>query len=174
MSDMKDEFLEFAVSGWIDQIQINYSAADGSLDDHQDRPGFKLFGYTYDGVLVECVCVVYQDDDSNRSVGSIYPNAKGNAELFGLFLVLPPAQFEWLWKTLTRCQDCLSNIEVSLRYEHGGLPKPAGSQKITISIAAFTLRVGEYFSDKKPRPGTGEVKSESRIHSAYRRLFSDK
>jgi hypothetical protein len=148
MPELSYGTLEFPISGWYDQVQIGYVENDGRLEDYQDRPGFKLFGYTFDGVLVDCVCVRYEEDNENRSQGSIYFDQKGAEELFAPFLPLPKAQFDWLWATLARCQDCLSRIEVAVSYATEESTSDSNSQNMSISGASFTLCTGDYFKDR--------------------------
>lgn len=148
MSESRYQTLQFSVSGWYDQVQIGYTPKDGRLEEDQDGPGFKLFGYDSEGVLVECVCFLSDGGNDSRSTGSIYTDQAGTKELFGIYLPLSRASFEWLWATLARCQDCLSEIEVDVAYASEDRGNDSRTQSMLISGASFTLCTGEYFTDR--------------------------
>ena len=147
MSKLSYRTLEFSVSGWLDQVQIGYVQNDGRLDEDQDGPGFKLFGYNSEEVLVECVCWPSDGERENRSEGWISVNQSGTEELFSVFLPLPRPRFDWLWATLARCQDCLSKIEVAVNYAPENRENDPETQDMLILGASFTLCAGAYFED---------------------------
>ena len=145
MSKLSYRTLEFSVSGWLDQVQIGYVQNDGRLDEDQEGPGFKLFGYNNEEVLVEFVCWPSEGESTKRSTGWIWMDQAGTVELFSVFLPLPRESFDWLWATLARCQDCLSKIEVAVSYAPENLANDPRKQEMLIMGASFTLCVGDYF-----------------------------
>ena len=101
----------------------------------------------YEKVLVECVCWPPDGESVDRSEGWISLSQSGKEEQYAVFLPLPRPSFDWLWATLARCQDCLSEIEVDISYAPKKREEDPRRQDMLISGASFTLCTGEYFRD---------------------------
>ena len=92
MSELSYGTVEFSVSGWYDQVQIGYVSNNGKLDEDQDGPGFKLFGYHWEEVLVECVCWPSEGESDNRLTGWITRGSGGKGRTILNFSAIAPGK----------------------------------------------------------------------------------
>jgi len=151
MSKLSYRALDFSVSGWYDQVQIGYVQNDGRLDEDQDGPGFKLFGYDSEEVLVECVCWL-SDGESDKRSGD-------QARKLG-------------HSRVCRCGHCSCDIAMEHPLPHGSLDMDGAQGTMTNFLLCVLIATVAYGIDilSRTAPPSGRRSRDCRS----RRVRSDK